>query len=190
LDLVRFSISSPPKTHSPSRSIPPIRPLIKVVTTWLHLASSRGLRLGSRRIDNSITTWSSLSWPPVAGSINLPHLLRHIALAGATKPCEPRSSREIGRYSPLRPDCVAGHLGLELRNVDANYPFESSRGFPGSEPNSGQGDHSRLSCSGGDTQLGAGFCRDLQQAFCTDVGHHAASPLLCHAQRAGRAGVT
>ena len=55
------------------------------------------------------------------------------------------------------------HLGLELRNVDANYPFESSRGFPGSEPNSGQGDHSRLSCSAGDTQLGAGFCRDLQQ---------------------------
>jgi hypothetical protein len=27
-----------------------------------------------------------------------------------------------------------------------------------------------------DAQLGAGFCRDLQQAFCTDVGHHAASP--------------
>src|SRR6266566_5164427 len=33
-------------------------------------------------------------------------------------------------------------------------------------------DHSRLSCSAVDTQLGAGFCRDLQQAFCTDVGHH------------------
>jgi hypothetical protein len=25
---------------------------------------------------------------------------------------------------------VAGHVGLELRNVGANYPFESSRGFP------------------------------------------------------------
>jgi hypothetical protein len=73
-------------------------------------------------------------------------------------------------------DCVAGHVRFELRNVVANYPFESSRGFPGSEPNSGHGDHSRLSCSAGDTQLGAGFCRDLQQAFCTDVGHHAASP--------------
>ena len=57
-----------------------------------------------------------------------------------------------------RPDCLAGHVGLELRNVDANYRFESSRGFPGSEPNSGHGDHSRLSCSAGDTQLGAGFC--------------------------------
>jgi hypothetical protein len=31
---------------------------------------------------------------------------------------------------PQRPDCVAGHVGLELRNVIANYPFESSRGFP------------------------------------------------------------
>ena len=35
----------------------------------------------------------------------------------------------------------------DLRNVVANYPFESSRGFPGSEPDSGHGDHSRLSCS-------------------------------------------
>ena len=52
-----------------------------------------------------------------------------------------------------RPDCL-GHVRFELRNVGANYPFESSRGFPGSEPNSGQGDHSRLSCSAGHTQLG------------------------------------
>jgi len=50
---------------------------------------------------------------------------------------------------------VAGHVRLELRNVVANYPFESSRGFPGSAPNSGHGDHSRLSCSAGDKQLGA-----------------------------------
>jgi hypothetical protein len=55
---------------------------------------------------------------------------------------------------PRRLDCLAGHVRLELRNVVANYPFESSRGFPGSEPNSGQGDHSRLSCSAGDKQLG------------------------------------
>src|SRR5215831_4114565 len=53
-----------------------------------------------------------------------------------------------------RLDCLAGHVRFELRNVVANYPFERSRGFPGSEPNSGQGDHSRLSCSAGDTQLG------------------------------------
>src|SRR5262249_24518928 len=31
-----------------------------------------------------------------------------------------------------RSDCVAGHVGLELRNVGANYPFERSRRFPGS----------------------------------------------------------
>jgi hypothetical protein len=59
--------------------------------------------------------------------------------------------------TPQRPDCLAGVGGLELRNVVANYPFESSRGFPRSEPNSGHGDHSRSSCSAGDTQLGAGF---------------------------------
>ena len=29
-----------------------------------------------------------------------------------------------------RPDCVAGVVGLELRNVVANYPFERSRRFP------------------------------------------------------------
>jgi hypothetical protein len=56
------------------------------------------------------------------------------------------------------------------------FPFESSRGFPRSAPNFGHGDHSRLSCSAGDTQLGAGFRRDLQQALWTDVGHRSASP--------------
>src|SRR6267143_1239988 len=55
-----------------------------------------------------------------------------------------------------RPDRLAGNVRFELRNVVANYPFESSRGFPRSEPNCGHGDHSRLSCSAGDTQLGAG----------------------------------
>jgi hypothetical protein len=53
------------------------------------------------------------------------------------------------RNTPQRQDCLAGHVRFELRNVVANYPFESSRGFPGSEPNSGHGDHSRLSCSAG-----------------------------------------
>ena len=31
------------------------------------------------------------------------------------------------RSAPTKTDCVAGHVGLELRNVVANYPFESSR---------------------------------------------------------------
>jgi hypothetical protein len=35
-------------------------------------------------------------------------------------------------HDPQRPDCVPGHVRFELRNVVANYPFESSRGFPGS----------------------------------------------------------
>src|SRR6516165_2592850 len=81
-----------------------------------------------------------------------------------------------GINAPQRPDCVAGHVRFELRDVVANYPFEKSRRFAAIQPNFGHGDHSRLSCSAGDTQLGARFCRDLQQAFCTDVGHHAASP--------------
>src|SRR6266446_6011022 len=83
----------------------------------------------------------------------------------------PRGNRAniCGRWcshlSWARPDCVAGHVRFELRNVVANYPFESSRGFPRSAPNFGHGDFSRLSCSAGDTQLGAGFCRDLQQVL-------------------------
>ena len=49
-----------------------------------------------------------------------------------------------GINAPQRPDCVAGHVGLELTNVGANYPFERSRKFPGIQPNSGNGDCSRF----------------------------------------------
>ena len=35
------------------------------------------------------------------------------------------------------------------QNVVANYPFERSHRFAGIQPNSGPGDHSRLSCSAG-----------------------------------------
>jgi len=59
----------------------------------------------------------------------------------------------IARAEHLREtDCVAGHVRFELRNVVANYAFEKSRGFAGNQPNSGHGDHSRLSCGAGDTQ--------------------------------------
>src|SRR5262249_22704920 len=37
-----------------------------------------------------------------------------------------------GINAPQRPDCVAEVVGLELRNVVAKYPFESSLRFPGS----------------------------------------------------------
>src|SRR6516165_12615676 len=42
-----------------------------------------------------------------------------------------RSGRRVpgSHLSWWRTDCVAGHVRLELRNVVANYPFESSRGF-------------------------------------------------------------
>src|SRR6516162_6919191 len=49
----------------------------------------------------------------------------------------------------------------DLRNVVANYSFETSRRFAGIQPDSGLPDYSRLSCGVGDTQLGAGFCGDL-----------------------------
>jgi hypothetical protein len=41
---------------------------------------------------------------------------------------------------------VAGHVGLELRNVRKNYPFEGPSRFLGIKPNSGHRDYSRLSC--------------------------------------------
>jgi hypothetical protein len=52
-----------------------------------------------------------------------------------------------------RPDCLAGHVRLELRNVGTKYPFERSHRFPGIQPNFGDRDRSRLSCEVGDTQL-------------------------------------
>jgi len=86
---------------------------------------------------------------------------------------------ELGPYGSVRGALSNERPYRDLRNVVANYPFERSHRFAGIQPNSGQGDHSRLSCSAGDTQPGAGFCRDLQQAFCTDVGEsHRRNPGL------------
>jgi hypothetical protein len=61
-------------------------------------------------------------------------------------------------------DCVAGVVGLELRNVVANYPFV----FRGIKPNSGHRDYSRLSCGVGETQLGR-TGGDSQQGVCADA---------------------
>src|SRR5262249_18195246 len=63
-------------------------------------------------------------------------------------------NRMKGKTPPQRPDCVAGHVRFELRNVVANYPFDRSHRFVGIQPNSGFGDYSRLSYGVGDTQLG------------------------------------
>ena len=78
---------------------------------------------------------------------------------------------ELGTLGSVRGALSNERPYRDLRNVGENYPFERSHRFPVIQPNSGQGDHSSLSCSAGDKQLGAEFCRGLQQAFCTDVGH-------------------
>src|SRR5438270_6803391 len=101
----------------------------------------------------------------------------------SASPSNTRGGSRVPEWGPL--GSVRGALSNErpyrdLRNVVANYPFEKSRRFGGIQPNSGHGDHSRLSCSAADTQLGAGFCRDLQQAFCTDVGYAAQSRQATH----------
>jgi hypothetical protein len=48
-------------------------------------------------------------------------------------------------HEPETPDCLAGHVRLELRNVGKNYPFERSRRFPGILANSSPRDYSLLS---------------------------------------------
>jgi hypothetical protein len=63
---------------------------------------------------------------------------------------------ELGPYGSVRGALSNERPYRDLRNVVANYPFESSRGFPGSEPNCGQGDHWRLSCSAGIRSSGLG----------------------------------
>jgi hypothetical protein len=61
-------------------------------------------------------------------------------------------------HSSQRPDWLAGHVGLELRNDGRKYRFEMSHRFPVIQPNSGLGDYSRSSC---------GLGRDA----CAGVGH-------------------
>src|SRR5258708_12543777 len=72
-------------------------------------------------------------------------------------PSTTRGGSRVPEWGPL--GSVRGALSNErpyrdLRNVDANYPFERSHRFAGIQPNSGFGDYSRLSCGVGDTQLG------------------------------------
>jgi hypothetical protein len=91
----------------------------------------------------SAPSGSSMLGGPYRGA---PLVTGPAAIARASSACAP-----AGRH---RANCLAGHVGLELRNVDANYPFERSHRFAGIQPNSGFGDYSRLSCGVGDTQLG------------------------------------
>src|SRR5437660_10222273 len=75
-------------------------------------------------------------------------------------PSNTRGGSRVPELGPL--GSVRGALSNErpyrdLRNVVANYPFEKSRRFAGNQPNSGHGDHSRLTRGAGDTQLGPGL---------------------------------
>jgi hypothetical protein len=62
--------------------------------------------------------------------------------------------RDIRLIDAQRPDSLAGHVRLELRNVVSNYPFERSHRFPGFQPDSGHREYSRLGCGVEETQLG------------------------------------
>jgi Protein of unknown function (DUF2778) len=88
--------------------------------------------------------------PTLTGVGERSHLMsKDINLVGAS------ASTATGTWdNRRRPDCMAGHVRLELRNVVANYPFERSHRFAGIQPNSGHRDCSRLSCGGGETQPG------------------------------------
>ena len=68
-------------------------------------------------------------------------------------------------------DCVAGHVGLELRNVVANYPIERSHRFAEIQPNLGHRDYSRAAALG-DTQLVLDLSRRLARAV-----RHRGAPL-------------
>src|SRR5215470_16611463 len=87
----------------------------------------------------------------------VPQIAQKLSFGGSWDTVD-RSGRRVpgSHLSWWRTDCVAGHVRFELRNVVANYAFEKSRRFAGNQPNSGHGDHSRLSCGTGDTQLGPG----------------------------------
>src|SRR5258708_3291389 len=90
-----------------------------------------------------------------------------------------RDFLQMGR-PPRRPDCVAGHVGLELRNVVANYPFERPHKFPGIPPNSDLRDHSRLSCGVAETQLGPSaeiLATDVTEYLAGLVGQSGLAPV-------------
>ena len=57
-------------------------------------------------------------------------------------------------WKGLRPDCVAGHVGLELANVILKKPLKYWVNSHWITEHFGTRDYSRLSCGAGDTQLG------------------------------------
>jgi hypothetical protein len=60
---------------------------------------------------------------------------------------------ELGPYGSVRGALSNERPYRDLRNVVAKYPFERSHRFPEIQPNSRDGDYSRLSCGVRETQL-------------------------------------
>jgi hypothetical protein len=79
------------------------------------------------------------------------------------------SYADLERTCSQRRDCLAGHEGLELRNVAANYPFERAHRFAGTQPNSGDRDYSRLSCAAGEMPLGPRVAGIFSKRLMRDV---------------------
>jgi hypothetical protein len=74
---------------------------------------------------------------PIFGQLSDKPLLASIWLCGVSSSLAPGSQQALCRFpgsrlSRGRPDCVAGVVGLELRNVAANYPFERAQDLRGS----------------------------------------------------------
>jgi hypothetical protein len=95
----------------------------------------------------------------------------------------------IARAEHLREtDCVAGHAGLELRNVDANYLFERSHRFAGIQLNSGFGNCSPLSCGiWRYSAMGRDLCDAALSFFpklcCALLLSRSSGPYIAHSQR-------
>jgi hypothetical protein len=88
-------------------------------TSWDEVPNALGWRLG--RSNSAIL--------PKAGK---PEIQK---IASSSQLTEARDrARWFGSYHTLRrPDCLAGHVRLELGNVVANYPFERSLRFLASQ---------------------------------------------------------
>jgi hypothetical protein len=85
------------------------------------VAESRGLPGASRRERFKELVLNALA----AEKLALKEIAHETENTSIAEPAEPTLQR---------PDCVAGHVGLELRNVVANYPFERSHRFAGIQP--------------------------------------------------------
>jgi hypothetical protein len=160
---------------------------LAVLFSPLSLSPAAALTCRAATVRPELDSRNQTRWLSADG----PRLRRASVCSPATVTIRQRASALLakpmnGINAPQRPDCVAGHVGLELRNVVANYPFESSRGFAGSKPNSGHGDHSRLSCGAGDTQLGPGGQHRKSQSCGRDVraARRTATSPICFSTRA------